>query len=70
MCVQYRSVRTFTCRTYSGDGYEAAEAQQEADEVRKGRITALMTALDKAKLFLRHQMRDDRVNDACIVGSQ
>jgi hypothetical protein len=48
----------------AGDAFSAEEAQREADELQRARITALITALDRVKLFLRHQARDDRVRSS------
>ena len=50
-----------TCELPAGEAFSAEEAQREADELQRARTMALITALDRVKLFLRHQARDDRV---------
>lgn len=44
-----------------GYGFSVEEAQAEADDLRAARLQSLVVALDKAKLFLRHQPREMRV---------
>lgn len=42
------------------------EAQAEADDLRAARLQSLVVALDKAKLFLRHQPREMRVRHSSL----
>lgn len=51
----------YRVRASTGDSFSAEDAQTEADELRAARLAAMVTALDKAKLFLRRQPREARV---------